>query len=290
MDVINGDHIENHFYLTDDPDTELIHMHVPIRDTETAAIAEAKEYGYGYVMKTYEVDQYNDVPDIVDIEPVWSRESNHTANESYPVKKRVGRRLRGHSLQEQADDNQTAPLGPQLGPDSGFATMLNALIQDEWEAIQGYNDLQSMIEDKQPPYSDEFLRVIADINAEENTHVGQLQRLMELIAPNAAEIKSGVREAEKEVGEANSDPAPLREKLTSNRDWQLVERREVHDDSGQLTDYSWYKRLTDVGECHIMMLGDPDQCPPDKRQADAVFDDRDHAEEWFDSYEDFQAT
>ena len=102
-------------------------------------------------------------------------------------------------------EDKPAPLGPQMGQDSGIATLLNSLIRDEWEAIQGYNDMQNMVRAEQPDYADEFLRVIADINAEENVHVGQLQKLMEMIAPNASEFNSGVEEATKEIGEAKKE-------------------------------------------------------------------------------------
>lgn len=98
--------------------------------------------------------------------------------------------------------DKPAPLGPQMGQDSGIAAMLNDLIRDEWEAIQGYNDMQNTVRAEQPGYADEFLRVIADINAEENVHVGQLQKLMEIVAPNAKEFNSGEKEAEEQIHSA----------------------------------------------------------------------------------------
>ena len=109
------------------------------------------------------------------------------------------------ALTEDTDPDKAdkpAPLGPQMGQDSGIAALLNSLIRDEWEAIQGYNDMQNAVKAEQPAYADEFLRVIADINAEENVHVGQLQKLMELVAPNAQEFNAGEKEAEEQIHDA----------------------------------------------------------------------------------------
>ena len=45
-----------------------------------------------------------------------------------------------------ADHNgEVIPAGPKAGLDSGIADALIKLINDEWEAIQGYNDFRDMI-------------------------------------------------------------------------------------------------------------------------------------------------
>lgn len=123
--------------------------------------------------------------------------SNGYLDESEELDESVSKKL----TEDVASEGE-APLGPQMGQDSGIAAMLNDLIRDEWEAIQGYNDMQNMVRAEQPGYADEFLRVIADINAEENVHVGQLQKLMEIVAPNAKEFNSGEKEAEEQIHEA----------------------------------------------------------------------------------------
>ena len=94
------------------------------------------------------------------------------------------------------------PEGPAEGSDTGVAGELIALINDEWEAIQGYNNaiatLRSVIEDN-PVYQD-AIKVLEEISAEENAHVGQLQEVLKHISPNAGEIQKGTQEAQSQMG------------------------------------------------------------------------------------------
>lgn len=92
--------------------------------------------------------------------------------------------------------------GPAEGTDTGVAGELIALINDEWEAIQGYNNaiatLRSVIAEN-PVYED-AIRVLEEIAAEENVHVGQLQEVLQRVSPNAAEINKGTVEAKNQMG------------------------------------------------------------------------------------------
>lgn len=92
--------------------------------------------------------------------------------------------------------------GPEAGADTGVAQEIIALINDEWEAIQGYNNaiasLRSAVE-MNPFYAD-AVKVLEDISAEENTHVGQLQEVLRRISPNAQEIQKGAAEAKSQLG------------------------------------------------------------------------------------------
>lgn len=94
------------------------------------------------------------------------------------------------------------PSGPSEGSDTGVAAELIALINDEWEAIQGYNNaiatLRTVINNN--PFYADAIRVLEEISAEENTHVGQLQEVLKQISPNAAEIQKGTQEARTQLG------------------------------------------------------------------------------------------
>lgn len=80
---------------------------------------------------------------------------------------------------------------------NGIANELSALIKDEWEAIEGYKstivNLQSI------GGYDEIVSVLEEIAGEEYVHVGQLQRLSEIVAPQADKIADGQEEAEKQL-------------------------------------------------------------------------------------------
>ena len=92
--------------------------------------------------------------------------------------------------------------GPTEGSDTGIASEIIALINDEWEAIEGYNNaiasLRSVIE--QNPVYEKAINVLSEIAAEENVHVGQLQEVLKLISPNAHEINKGENEAKTQLG------------------------------------------------------------------------------------------
>lgn len=91
--------------------------------------------------------------------------------------------------------------GPASGADTGVANELIALINDEWEAIQGYNgaiaNLRAMI--SQNPFYDKAISVLEEISAEENRHVGQLQEILRNISPNAQDIDKGHEEAQDQL-------------------------------------------------------------------------------------------
>ena len=91
------------------------------------------------------------------------------------------------------------PQGPKPGATTGVADTLIHLINDEWEAIRGYNDFIEMVKanmavDNNSAFA-QMLPVINDIVNEENKHVGQLQEVLKLISPNASSIEDGARES-----------------------------------------------------------------------------------------------
>lgn len=105
---------------------------------------------------------------------------------------------------EYIDEHSTEDVlpGPAAGADTGVAGELIALINDEWEAIEGYNNAIATLRAtaEQNPFYLEAVKVLEEISAEENVHVGQLQEVLKHISPNAAEINKGTKEAKSQLG------------------------------------------------------------------------------------------
>lgn len=78
---------------------------------------------------------------------------------------------------------------------AAFADMLNTLIIDEWEAINGYQSvIQSM---KSMKKSKKAIDILQSIMAEEHAHVGELHKVLALVNPDSEEqIEHGKEEAE----------------------------------------------------------------------------------------------
>lgn len=81
---------------------------------------------------------------------------------------------------------------PQTGEEVGLSNMIIQEINGEWETIQHYNDLIALM--RTQGY-DDMVDVISDIVAEENTHIGQLQKCLQVISPNVSKIEAGETEA-----------------------------------------------------------------------------------------------
>ena len=92
--------------------------------------------------------------------------------------------------------------GPSEGSDTGVAQELIALINDEWEAIQGYTNAIASLRANSSSnvFYEDAIKVLEEISAEENAHVGQLQEVLKQISPNAAEIEKGKQEAKSQLG------------------------------------------------------------------------------------------
>lgn len=93
------------------------------------------------------------------------------------------------------DDFDMQPPSP--GINMGIADTIINLINDEWEAVQGYNNFLELLNNSQ--YDESTKRVIKDIVAEENKHVGQLQELLKRISPNTSQIAVGEKEAKHQL-------------------------------------------------------------------------------------------
>lgn len=103
----------------------------------------------------------------------------------------------GKKITEDIEETFGEPPAP--GKDTGAANTISALIQDEWQAIDGYN---KAIENLTNLDMENIVEVLKDIVAEENIHVGQLQAALQTIATNAGEIATGEKEAAEQLGDA----------------------------------------------------------------------------------------
>ena len=103
------------------------------------------------------------------------------------------------------EDHVDAPVGPKEGSDTGVADILISSINDEWETIKKYNSLVSTLkaEAVNNQNYNSFVKVIEEINNEENKHVGQLQELLKQISPNVESIKEGEAEGKAQLQFAN---------------------------------------------------------------------------------------
>lgn len=109
------------------------------------------------------------------------------------------------ALSDGMEETEEIPASPETMDAMSVANTLNALIQDEWQAIDGYNGTistyRAMAQDDYPEKDksidyDAIIKILEDIAQEEMNHVGMLQKAMGTISPNVSEIKGGEEEAE----------------------------------------------------------------------------------------------
>ena len=106
-------------------------------------------------------------------------------------------------LIEDLNESITSDAKPiETGVAVGMAAVLSDLIKDEYEAIEGYNSAIATAEAE--GYGD-MVKVLTDIQAEENIHIGQLQELMKMVDPNAHKIEDGYAEAAEELANPIKD-------------------------------------------------------------------------------------
>lgn len=114
---------------------------------------------------------------------------------------------------------------PLPGEDSGLSDMLIGAIKDEMSTIQMYNVLITNLTTHV-----EMKNVILDILAEENKHVGQLQKLLSLISPNTEEIQNGIIEASEQLDGENKIKPEYNESINE----------------GILTEGKWNHKVPDI--------------------------------------------
>lgn len=82
---------------------------------------------------------------------------------------------------------------------AGIANLINALIKDEWDAIDGYQS--AIMNIKSYSNDTDSVRVLEEIANDEYAHVGNLQKILNRFAPQASTIADGVKEAEATIKE-----------------------------------------------------------------------------------------
>lgn len=113
------------------------------------------------------------------------------------------------SISDYPSPSTETPKGPTSGELTGVADTIISLINDEWEAIQGYNNFTEMLkvisQETQNTELEQMLPVVLDIVNEENKHVGQLQELLKLISPNASSIEDGAIEGASQIASSGNE-------------------------------------------------------------------------------------
>lgn len=80
---------------------------------------------------------------------------------------------------------------------TGISTTISALIQDEWEAIDGYKNAIAMLETLNE--TDPLIVILNEVLADEYNHVGALEKALTLVTPEASKIEDGKIEAIDEI-------------------------------------------------------------------------------------------
>lgn len=90
-------------------------------------------------------------------------------------------------------ETEIEPEGPELGLDTGISNLIHELIIEENQAIQSYNSAAANMEEYP-----ELVEIMHNIASEEFAHIGELQKALEMISPNASNIVNGEQEVELE--------------------------------------------------------------------------------------------
>lgn len=103
----------------------------------------------------------------------------------------------------EVEDSKTVPEPPLEGLDMAIAGMLQKLITDEWEAIDNYNSAITTITTEDD--TSVVITILKDIVNEEMTHVGQLEKTLQEISPNAHSIDKGKEEAKTQIDDHKAE-------------------------------------------------------------------------------------
>lgn len=167
-------------------------------------VANSKEDAIDKAMK-YRKDKYGKSTDIVGAEKMSASEVEDYKQRGMSL---IECDIKTECVIEDLHEDVGAeeiPASPETGDAMTVANSLNALIQDEWQAIDGYNSTittyRSMKDDEYAPKDktidyEAIIKILEDIAQEEMNHVGMLQKAMQTVSPNVEEIKGGEEEAE----------------------------------------------------------------------------------------------
>ena len=111
----------------------------------------------------------------------------------------------------------------ETGTAVGMAAVVSDLIKDEYEAIDGYN---SAIATAEAEGFGDAVKVLTEIQAEENIHIGQLQEVMKMFDPNAEKVEEGQAEGAEQLN--NSDETP-NNNIEESADMKKERWEEIYD-------------------------------------------------------------
>ena len=122
----------------------------------------------------------------------WRRVSESLSEADIPEKDPV--------ITEPVDDEKHEAGEVTTTPEeNGVQNLIQFLIKDEWDAIEGYNNTIQTL--KELGGYDDLCGVLKEVSDEELVHVGQLQKALEFVNPDTAKIKEGETEATEQMTE-----------------------------------------------------------------------------------------
>ena len=108
-----------------------------------------------------------------------------------------------HQVRESLNESETDAETIETGAAVGMAAVVSDLIKDEYEAIDAYN---SAIATAEAEGFGDAVKVLTEIQAEENLHVGQLQEVMKMFDPNADKVEEGQQEGAEQLNNSADSP------------------------------------------------------------------------------------
>lgn len=93
--------------------------------------------------------------------------------------------------------------------ENAMVTLINSLIKDEFEAIDGYTSAISTLTTENAEKYSSIINILNDISTEENVHIGQLQEVLKLVSSNAEAIEQGKIEAQDQIIDEEPTEEPV---------------------------------------------------------------------------------
>lgn len=125
--------------------------------------------------------------------------------------------------------------------------VINSLITDEWEAVEGYNSALATLQAEDSPRAQQVCEIFKDIINEEYVHIGQLESCLSLLEDNPTEhiedgSEEGFEQLELPEDDGAEEPEVETESLSLKEDNQEVKYdynkvKELIDEVGDPTAY-----------------------------------------------------
>ena len=118
------------------------------------------------------------------------------------------------SINEEQPQAEIPAENPQ-NKDNGLVSIINNLIQDEFNTIQSYKDAIVNFANQD---RNDLTQVLKDILDEENIHVGQLETLLKSLDSSAENIEQGKQEAEEQIDINSESTATVDNQLEGDKE------------------------------------------------------------------------